>query len=96
MPRARNQAAAAKRKQAPIALQDKSTARDIPMLQFRAQTSLIEMQSSDPAARPGPKFRDRAFCGAWAKSAGLMPGFEEVITMYYALAAELRAVFERC
>ena len=59
--------------------------------------SVVEMQSSGPAARPGPKFRPgRAFCGARTKSAGLMPGSGEAITMYYALAAGLRAVLERC
>ena len=59
--------------------------------------SPLEMQSSGPAARPGPKFRPgRAFCGAQTKSAGLMPGSGEAITMYYALAAGLRAVIERC
>ena len=55
------------------------------------------MQSSGPAARPGPKFRPgRAFCGARAKSAGLMPGSRDKITMYHALAAGLCAVLGRC
>ena len=46
----------------------------------------LEMQSSGPAAGPGPKFRPgRAFCGARPKSAGLMRGSEEAITMYYVL-----------
>ena len=49
----------------------------------------VEMQSSGPAAQPG-------FCGARTTSAGLMPGSGEAITMYYALAAGLRAVLERC
>ena len=38
---------------------------------------------------------DRAFCGARTKSAGLMPGSEEAIVMYYALAAGLCAVLDR-
>ena len=58
------------------------------------------MQSSGPAALPGLKIRpDRAFYGAWNKSAGLMSVSGEAITMYmlcYALAAGLRAVLERC
>ena len=59
--------------------------------------SVVEMQSSGPAARPGPKFRPgRAFCGARSKSVGLMPGSKKSITMYYALAAGLRALLERC
>ena len=60
-------------------------------------TSILEMQKSDLAARPGPKFRPgQAFRGAQTNSAGLMPGSGEAITMYYALAAGLRAVLERC
>ena len=59
--------------------------------------SKLEMHSWGPAARPGPKFRHgRAFCGARTKSAGLMPGSGEANTMYYALAAGLRAVLEKC
>ena len=55
------------------------------------------MQSSGPAARPGPKFKPvRAFCRARTKSAGLMPGSGQAITMYYALAAGLREALERC
>ena len=63
---------------------------------FCPASSIPEMQGSGPAARPDPKFRPgRAFCGARTKSAGLMPGLKEAITMYYALAAGLCAVFER-
>ena len=55
------------------------------------------MQCSNTAARPSPKFRaGRAFFGARPKDAGLMPGSEGTITMYYALAAGLRAVLKRC
>ena len=43
------------------------------------------------ARRPG-----RDFCGARTKSAGLMPGSGEAITMYCALAAGLRALLGRC
>ena len=54
------------------------------------------MLSSGPAARPGSEFRpDRAFCGARTKGAGIMPGSEEAITMYYTLAAGLSAVLDR-
>ena len=57
----------------------------------------LEMQSSGPASGSGPKFRPgRAFCGARIKSAGLMPGSGEAITVYYALVAGLRAMPERC
>ena len=57
----------------------------------------LEMQSSGPAARPGPKFRPgRAFCGSRTRSAGLMPGSGKAVTMHYALAAGLRAVLGRC
>ena len=60
-------------------------------------TSIVDMQSSGMAARPGPKFRPgRAFCGARTWSAGLMPGSREPITMYYALVTGLRAALERC
>ena len=55
------------------------------------------MQSSGPAARPGPEFRPgRALCGARSKSAGIMLGSGETISMYYALADRLHAVLERC
>ena len=58
--------------------------------------SLVEMQSSGPAARPDPKFSPgRTFCGARITSAGLMPGSGEAITKYYALAAGLRTVLDR-
>ena len=65
------------------------------------QACPLETQNSGPAARPGPKFKpDRAFCGAQinpaffatyhsgrGKSAGLMLGSGEAMTMYYALVA---------
>ena len=55
------------------------------------------MQSSGPADRPGLKFRPgRAFCGTQTKSAGLMLDSGVAITMYYKLAAGLRAALERC
>ena len=54
----------------------------------------VEMQSSGPAVRPGPKLRlGRAFCRARTKSFGLMPGSEDAIKIYYALAVGLCAVF---
>ena len=57
----------------------------------------LEMQSSGPAVRSGPKFRPgRAFCEARTTNAGLMPGSGEAITMYYSLAAGHRAVLDRC
>ena len=55
------------------------------------------MQSSGPAAWPGPKFRPgRAFCGTRTTSAGFMLGSGEANSMYYALTAGLRAALERC
>ena len=55
------------------------------------------MQRSGSAERPDPKFRPgRVFCGARTKSAGPMPGSWRAITMFYAVAAELCAVLERC
>ena len=49
------------------------------------------VKKRDAKFRPG-----RSFCGAQSESARLMPGSVEVITMYYALAAGLREVLERC
>ena len=54
--------------------------------------NILEMEDSRDA-----KFRPAlAFCGVRIKSAGLMPGSGEAITMYYVLGAGLRAVLERC
>ena len=55
----------------------------------------VEMQSSDPATRPGPKFRPgRAFCGAWIKSVGFCRarGSRSQRTLH---CARIRAMLER-
>ena len=52
-------------------------------------SDILDMKSSGP--RPG-----RAFCGARNEGAGLMKSSGEAITMYFALAAGLRAVLARC
>ena len=46
-----------------------------------------------PGSAAGPQIQVRpGFCGARTKGAGIMTGLGEEITMYYALAAGLRAV----
>ena len=57
------------------------------------------MQSSGTAAGPGSECRPfvvAVFCGTRLEGAGLMLGPAEAITMFYALAAELCAVPDRC
>ena len=50
-----------------------------------------------PGGPVGPKVQARpGFLQSLTKSAGLMPGSGQAITMYYALAARLRVVLERC
>ena len=58
---------------------------------FYREHKTLEMQSSGPASRPGPKYRPgRASCGT--RTSARAQG--EAITMHFALTAKLRAALE--